>query len=174
MTTALYPGKFDPFHNGHLDVAHRAAAIFDRLVIAVYDAPAARALFAADVRARLIREAVADLAAVDVITYSGLTVACAREAGAQVIVRGLRNLSDYEYENRLGLANRAMAPDAELCLFLTAAEFAFLSATILKEVASLQGDIDAWAPPPSVAALRAAYAAAPTAKDGRRPRSRPI
>lgn len=158
VTAALYPGKFDPFHNGHLDVVHRAAALFDRLVVAVYAAPGANVLFDAPVRADLVRRSVADLPQVEVVTYTGLTVDCARECSARVIVRGLRNIADYEYECQVGMANRRMAPDTELCLLITRAEYMFLSATILKEVASLQGEIGNWAPAASVQALQAVYA----------------
>ncbi len=156
--TALYPGKFDPFHNGHLDIARRAVALYRRLVVAVYASPISSALFGAEERAELVRAGVGPLERVQVVTYHGLTVDAARAQGAQVIVRGLRNIADYEYERQVGMANRQMAPETEHCLMMTSAEYAFLSATILKEVAELQGDVAQWAPAPTVAALQARFA----------------
>lgn len=156
--TALYPGKFDPFHNGHLDIVQRAVALYRQLVVAVYASPISNALFGAEERAELVRAGIGHLPRVRVVTYAGLTVDVARALGAQVIVRGLRNIADYEYERQVGMANRQMAPDTEHCLLMTSAEYAFLSATILKEVAELQGDVAGWAPAATVAALRARFA----------------
>lgn len=158
--TALYPGKFDPFHNGHLDIVQRAVVLFDELVIAVYDPPESRPLFDAGERADLVRAGVCGLSQVRVVTYTGLTVDAAREQGAQTVVRGLRNPADFEYERQVGMANRRMAPGIEHCLLMTCAEYAFLSATILKEVAGLDGDVSGWAPESTVAALRGRFAAA--------------
>ncbi len=156
--TALYPGKFDPFHNGHLDIVQRAVALYAQLVVGVYASPVSNELFGAEQRAELVRAGVSHLSRVRVVTYTGLTVDVARMQGAQVIVRGLRNIADYEYERQVGMANRQMAPETEHCLMMTAAEYAFLSATILKEVAGLQGDVTRWAPAPTVAALRLRFA----------------
>lgn len=158
MAVALYPGKFDPFHNGHLDVVSRASALFARVVVAVYDTPSVSVLFDTAARLELVRQGTLALDNVEVVTYTGLTVACARRHGAAVVVRGLRNLADFEYEYQVGMANRQMAPDIELCCLITGAEYAFLSATILKEVASLDGPFQDWAPAASVEALRAKYA----------------
>ena len=155
--TALYPGKFDPFHNGHLDIVQRAVAIYAQLVVAVYASPISNELFGAEERAELVRAGVSHLGRVQVITYDGLTVHVARVQGAQVIVRGLRNIADYEYERQVGMANRQMAPETEHCLLMTSAAYAFLSATILKEVAGLQGDVSKWAPAPTVTALQARF-----------------
>ncbi len=160
MTRALYPGKFDPFHNGHLDITQRASALFPHLIVAVYETPSTHALFDKATRMDLARQATAHLPNVEVVTYSGLTVTCARLHEAQVVVRGLRNIADYEYEYQVGMANRKMAPEIELCCLITDAAHAFLSATILKEVAGLAGDFTSWAPPASVAALQARFATA--------------
>ncbi len=156
--TALYPGKFDPFHNGHLDIVQRAVAIYEQLVVAVYASPISNELFDAEERAELVRAGVSHLARVQVVTYDGLTVHVARAQGAKVIVRGLRNIADYEYERQVGMANRQMAPETEHCLMMTSADYAFLSATILKEVAGLQGDVTKWAPEPTVTALQSRFA----------------
>jgi len=146
MTRALYPGTFDPIHNGHIDIATRASAIFDEVVVAVYDAPPKRLLFRTEERLAFAGEALAHLPNVTVASYVGLTVDCARDIGAQVIVRGLRNVADFEYEHQIGWANTQLAPDMELCCLFCSGEYAYLSATILKEVASLNGDYSRWAP----------------------------
>lgn len=150
---ALYPGKFDPFHNGHLDIVTRAQVLFDEVVVAVYANPDANVLFDAPKRCELAYEATKHLPGVSVLDYRGLTVDCARRVGAGVVVRGLRNLADYEFEFQVGTANRDMVPDVDLCCFFTSSQFSFLSASILKEVASLHGDFAKWAPPATVAAL---------------------
>jgi pantetheine-phosphate adenylyltransferase len=146
MPRALYPGTFDPIHNGHIDIATRASALFDEVVMAIYDAPPKKLLFTTDERLALARDAVASLSNVTVMAYTGLTVHCAREIGAGVIVRGLRNVADFEFEHQIGWANRELAPEIELCCLFCNGNYAFLSATILKEVASLGGDYEAWAP----------------------------
>jgi len=153
MIRALYPGTFDPMHNGRIDIATRAAALFDEVVIAVYDAPPKKLLFSTEERLDLARRAVAHLPNVTVTTYVGLTVTAATQMDAQVIVRGLRNVADFEYEHQIGWANSELAPDIELCCLFCAGRFAYLSATILKEVASLGGDVSEWAAPHILEAL---------------------
>jgi pantetheine-phosphate adenylyltransferase len=147
MTRALYPGTFDPIHNGHIDIATRASALFGELVVAVYDAPPKKLLFTTDERMALAQEALTHLPNVTVVAYSGLTVNYAREIATQVIVRGLRNVADFEYERQIGWANHDLAPDVDLCCFYCTNDYASLSATILKEVASLGGDVHKWTPP---------------------------
>lgn len=157
MTRALYPGTFDPIHNGHIDIAARASAIFDEVVVSVYDAPPKRLLFETEERVDLARRALAHLPNVTVVSYVGLTVDCATAHDARVIVRGLRNIADFEYEHQIGWANMQLAPDVELCCLFCNGEFAYLSATILKEVASLDGDYSRWAPDHVKRALRAKF-----------------
>ncbi len=158
MTRALYPGTFDPIHNGHLDIATRAATIFDEVVLALYDAPPKKLLFTTEERLALARSALAHLPNVQVVTYTGLTVECARQNQAQVIVRGLRNVGDFQFEYQIGWANHQLASEIELCCFFCDGQYAQLSATILKEVASLGGDYTQWAPPIVVSALTEKFA----------------
>ena len=148
MTRALYPGSFDPIHNGHIDIATRASTVFDELIVAIYDAPPKKnVLFSTEERLDMARRSFVHLPHIQVTTYTGLTVDCAHDEDAQVIIRGLRNVADFEYEHQIGWANRQMAHDIELCCFFCDGNFAYLSATILKEVASLGGDFSNWAPP---------------------------
>jgi pantetheine-phosphate adenylyltransferase len=153
MTRALFPGTFDPMHYGHIDIAARSSAIFDEVVIAVYDAPPKKLLFTTEERLTLASQAVAHLANVRVTSYVGLTIDCARKLNAKVIVRGLRNVTDFSYEHQIGWANSELAPEIELCCLFCRGEFASLSATILKEVASLGGDVSKWAPVAVIEAL---------------------
>lgn len=157
MTRALYPGTFDPIHNGHIDIATRVSAIFDEVIVAVYDAPPKRLLFETDERLQLAQQALEHLPNVRVASYVGLTVDCAYDNDAKVIVRGLRNVADFEYEHQIGWANTQLAPDLELCCLFCNGEFAYLSATILKEVASLNGDYGRWAPEHVKRALRTKF-----------------
>lgn len=147
MITALYPGTFDPVHNGHIDIAQRAAQLWDRVIVAVYDRPSKKLMFNTTERVELFREAVAHLPNVQVLSYQGLTVDFAREVGAKVMVRGLRAISDFEYEFQIALTNKKLAPDIEFCALMTSLDHTFLSASILKEVAILHGDISSMCPP---------------------------
>ncbi len=158
MTRALYPGTFDPMHNGHVDIAQRAASIFEELVIGVYDAPPKKLLFNTDERVVLVRQALAHLPNCSIVSFTGLTVECARSIDAQVIVRGLRNVADFEFESQIGLANRHMASDIELCCLLSSTEYIYLSSTIVKEVANLDGNISAWVHPVIAEAMQQRYA----------------
>ncbi|MBI4321342.1 MAG: pantetheine-phosphate adenylyltransferase [Chloroflexi bacterium] len=146
MTIAVYPGSFDPVTNGHLDIAARAAAIFDRLIVAVYDAPAKNVLFSTEERVALFSEAVAGLDNVTVTSFSGLTVDYAASANAKVLVRGLRAISDFELEMQMALLNRKMSPALEVVCLMTSLQYSFLSSSIIKEIASLGGCIDGLVP----------------------------
>ena len=148
MTIALYPGSFDPLTYGHLDIAQRAAALFDEVVIAVYATPdKKRVLFTTEERMGLVEEAVKDLANVRVLSYSGLTVDAARDINAQVIIRGLRMVSDFEREFEMALMNKKLAPDIELVTLMSSLEHQFVSSSLLKEVVKLGGDPNSFVPP---------------------------
>ena len=141
MTVAIYPGSFDPVTNGHLDIANRAAALFDELIICVYDVPQKFLMFSTEERVDLVRKAVAHLANIRVESYTGLTVDFARRTGAQVLVRGLRMSSDFEREFEMALMNKKLAPDIELVCLMTSLEYQFISSSLLKEACQLGGDI---------------------------------
>jgi pantetheine-phosphate adenylyltransferase len=151
---AIFPGTFDPIHYGHLDIARRAARLFDELIIAVYDRPLKSLLFSPDDRLMLARQAVENEPNIRVLGYSGLTVAFCKKIGAQVIVRGLRVFSDFEYEFRMGLANHRLEPEIEVVSFITSEEHTFLSSSTVREIASLGGDVSSMVPPHVEALLR--------------------
>ncbi|MEW6142482.1 MAG: pantetheine-phosphate adenylyltransferase [Chloroflexota bacterium] len=155
MTTALYPGSFDPVTYGHLDIIKRASSLFDRLVIGVYDRPDKRLLFTTSERVALLKDATKNLKNVSVRSYTELTVEFARRIGAKVMVRGLRMSSDFEHEFELAMMNRKLAPDIELVCMMSSIQYQFLSSSLLKEAASLGGCIDDLVPPNVAKALLA-------------------
>ena len=141
---AVYPGSFDPVHRGHLDIAMRAAKLVDELVVAVYKTPSKNLMFSGDERIALWREALAEagLRNVRVEGFEGLIVDFARSVGAQAIVRGLRAVTDFEYEFQQALMNRKLAPEIETLMIITSLSHLFISSSLLKEVARLGGDLD--------------------------------
>ena len=142
MTIAVYPGSFDPITNGHLDIATRAAKLFDKIIIAVYDTPNKRLLFTTEERVELARKAVADLPNVEVQSFASLAVDFARKMGAKVMVRGLRMASDFEREFELFMMNKQLYPELEVVAFMASLKYQFLSSSLLKEAASLSGNIN--------------------------------
>jgi pantetheine-phosphate adenylyltransferase len=153
MVRAVFPGTFDPIHFGHIDIAARAARLFDEVVVAVYDKPLKSLLFPPEQRIELVRHAFNGEPKIRVLGYSGLTVEFCHAINAQVIVRGLRVFSDFEYEFRMGLANHRLAPDIEVIAFITAEEHTFLSSSTVREIAALNGDVSSMVPPHVKAAL---------------------
>lgn len=145
MTVAMYPGRFDPATNGHLDIVTRASAVYDRVIVAV--AHSSSTLFTTDERADLFCRAVEHLDNVSVITFSGLTVDAARAHGANVLVRGLRAVTDFHVEFDMALMNRKMASDIESVFMMTAAEHLFISATRIRELAGYGRDVGDLVPP---------------------------
>ena len=154
MVTALYPGTFDPVTMGHLDVATRAARLFDRVIVAVYDTPSKNLLFSTAERVDLMRAAVAGIANVEVRPFTGRVVGCARETGAATIVRGLRSGPDFEYESQMFFMNRRLEPEVDMVSLMSDQEHTFISSSLLKEVARLGGDITGMVPPHVAGALR--------------------
>ena len=155
MVRALFPGTFDPIHYGHIDIAERAARLFDEIIMAVYDRPLKSLMFDPDERMALVKQAVSDNPKIKVTGYSGLTVDFARKVNAQVIVRGLRVFSDFEFEFRMALANQRLTPDIETIALITAEEHTFLSSSTVREIAMLGGDVSSMVPPHVEKALRA-------------------
>lgn len=144
---AVYPGTFDPLTNGHLDILHRAAALFDRVIIAVASNSNKETLFTLSERQELLRYELKRIDNVDVSSFSGLTVDFARQCGAVALIRGLRAMTDFEYEFQLALMNKKMAPDIETIFLMTKSEYSFISSSAIKWAASLGGCIAEFVPP---------------------------
>jgi pantetheine-phosphate adenylyltransferase len=158
MTTALYPGSFDPITLGHLDVIERAAGVFDRLVVGVLVNPRKSPLLQLDERIAAIREAADEelgalASRVEVASFDGLTIDFAHKVGAAFIVRGLRAVSDFESELQMAHTNRKLAPDVDTMFFMTALEHAYLSSSLVKEIAQFGGDVSRMVPPSVVRRL---------------------
>lgn len=156
--TAIYAGSFDPVTHGHLDIIRRGAVLFDRLVVAVGNNPAKRYLLDLEQRVALVREACPDLANVEIVPFRGLLVDVAAQHRADVVLRGLRALSDFDLEFRNGLANRALS-GIETFFLLADPAMIYISSSIVREIASHGGDVSGFVPPSVAAALRRAYAA---------------
>ena len=154
MTRAIYPATFDPITNGHIDIAERAAKIFDHVIVSVFNRPMKDLLFSLEDRIEMTRQALTHLDNVTVESYTGLTVNFAKEKEAAVIVRGLRALSDFEWELQLSLTNHLLEPDVETVCLMASQEYLFLSSSILKEIAMNGGDVSHLAPASVVEALR--------------------
>ena len=157
MIRAVFPGTFDPIHYGHIDIAKRAARLFDELVIAVYDKPLKSLLLPPDTRIHLVKQSLLNDPKIIVNGYSGLTVEFCQKNNAHVIVRGLRVFSDFEYEFRMALANHRLSPEIEVISLITAEEHTFLSSSTVREIASLGGDISSMVPAHVEDALKARF-----------------
>ena len=144
--TAVFPGTFDPFTNGHLDLTRRAARLFDRVVVAVAQSPSKGALFPIAERLEMIRTATRGLKRVEVVEFSDLVVDCARRVGAAVMIRGLRAVSDFEFEFQMALMNRRLAPGIEIAFLMPSQEFTYLNSTLVKEVARHGGRVKGLVP----------------------------
>lgn len=152
MSTAVYPGSFDPITFGHLDVIERAAGAFDRVIVGVLLNPRKSPVADAEERAQVIRDAVDESASsvatrVDIVTFDGLTVDLAERLGARFIVRGLRAVSDFESELQMAHTNRKLAPGIDTVFFMTALEHSYLSSSLVKEIAAFGGDVSRMVPP---------------------------
>ncbi len=154
MRIAIYPGSFDPITNGHLDLAIRAAKIFDKVIIGVYETPNKPLLFTTEERVELIRKAIADLPNVEVESFRGLTIDFAKRVKAVAMVRGLRMSADFEREFDMAMMTKKLYPELEFVCLMSRVEYQFLSSSLLKEAASLGGAIDDLVPKHVASALR--------------------
>ena len=145
--TAIYPGTFDPITLGHDDLARRASRLFDRVIVAVADSRAKKPFFTLDERVEMARETLRDMPNVQVMGFSGLLMKFVQDQGARVVVRGLRAVSDFEYEFQLAGMNRGMYPDVETVFLTPGEQFMFISATIVREISILGGDTFKFVPP---------------------------
>lgn len=158
MTGAMYPGTFDPLTNGHHDLVRRAADIFDRVVVAVAANPGKAPLFTVDERVDLARKVLGDIPNVEVTGYSGLTVDFARQHGLRVVVRGLRAVSDFEFEFQLATMSRHLSDKVDYVFLTPTEQFNFISSTLIREIASLGGDVSQFVHPIVKEALEQAWA----------------
>jgi len=147
MTLAVYPGTFDPLTRGHEDLVRRAASLFDRLVVGVADSRGKNPLFAPPERVEIAREVLSVLPNVEVVSFSGLLVNFVRARGARVVIRGLRAVSDFEYEFQLAGMNRKLMPDIETIFMTPTDQYQFVSATLVREIAMLGGDVSQFVSP---------------------------
>jgi len=154
LTIAIYPGSFDPITNGHLDIITRAAKLFEKLTIGVYDTPDKQLLFTTKEREEMVRQATVTLPNVEVKSFTGLTVNFAKKVKAQAIVRGLRVSADFEREFDLAMMNKKLSPEIELVCLMSDVQYQFLSSSLLKEAASLGGIVDDLIPKHVAVALR--------------------
>ena len=154
MTIAIYPGSFDPITNGHIDIATRASKLFDKIIIAVFDTPSKKLVFTTEERVDLVTKAVANMSNVEVVAFKGLTIHFARQVNAKVMVRGLRMSADFEREFEMAMMNKKLDPDLELICVMANQDYQFLSSSLLKEVAGLQGNINDLVPEFVVKAIK--------------------
>jgi pantetheine-phosphate adenylyltransferase len=158
MRHCIYPGTFDPITYGHLDVLSRAARLFDIVTVAVAENPGKEPLFTAEQRLGMLRPNVAQLANVTVTTFDGLLVDFARDQKCDAIIRGLRALSDFEFEFNMALMNRHLQPEIETLFVMPNEQFSYTSSSLVKQVAKFGGDVGHFVPPNVAAELRRAYA----------------
>jgi pantetheine-phosphate adenylyltransferase len=154
---AIYPGSFDPITNGHLDLIARGSRVVERLIVAVLKNESKQALFSVEERIETVREVVRPFANVEVASFDGLLVEYAASRGANLILRGIRAVSDYEYELQMALMNRRLRPELETAFLLAGEAYSFLSSHLVKEVVSLGGDVSGLVPPTVEAKLKARF-----------------
>lgn len=147
MKTAIYPGSFDPITKGHLDVLKKASKMFDKVIIAVLKNSSKKGFLPIEDRVELIRQSVKDIENVEVDSFDGLTIEYARKKGANILIRGLRAVSDLEYEMQISQTNSALAPDIDTVFLITKPKYNFISSSIVKEIASMGGEVSKFVPP---------------------------
>ncbi|MDO5396760.1 MAG: pantetheine-phosphate adenylyltransferase [bacterium] len=155
MRIAVYPGSFDPVTNGHLDIIRRASRIYDRLIVGVLNNPSKRSpMFSVEERIELIRGVTDDIENVEVDSFTGLLVDFAKAKGAQVIVKGLRTVADFEYEFQMALLNKALNPEYETVFLMTDTKYSYISSSMVKELAGFKGDLTGLVPEEVIAKIR--------------------
>ena len=153
-TSAIYPGSFDPITNGHVDIINRGLKVFEQVIVAVLENPKKRPLFTTKERVRMIQDIFASKKEVEVRAFDGLLVDFARAQGTRVVIRGLRAISDFEYEFQMALMNRSLAPDIETFFMMPSVNYSFLSSNLVREVAGLGGSVEGLVPPSVARKLR--------------------
>lgn len=153
MKKAIYPGSFDPVTNGHLDIIQRAARLFDEVIVAVIRNPAKKTKFSLSKREKMLKSCLLGLSNVKIGSFNGLLIDYARQKEAKIIVRGLRAVSDFDYEFQMALTNRKMAPEIETIFLMTDYHYSYLSSSVVKQIAKLGGDVSALVPKPVVKEL---------------------
>jgi len=148
MSLAIYPGSFDPITKGHIDVLKKAAKIFDKVIIAISINPSKKGMFSIEERLDMIKQSVIDISGVEIDSFSGLTAQYAKEKGANAIIRGLRAVSDFEYEMQMAQMNNSLYDEVETIFLVPKSKYNFISSSIVKEVAFLGGDINKFVTPP--------------------------
>ncbi len=154
MKKAIYPGTFDPITNGHIDIIERANSFLGKLVVAVAKRPSKKCFFSYSERFNLIKKVIDKIDGVEVLGFEGLVVDFARQQKAEVIVRGLRTMSDFEYEFKMALTNKSLAPKVETLFLMTHPRYSYISSHLVKEVASLGGDLEVFLPKVVLEAVR--------------------
>jgi pantetheine-phosphate adenylyltransferase len=147
MRKAVYPGSFDPITNGHLDIIRRGTKMFDRVIVAILSNEEKQPLFSVEERVAILKQATSDLPTVEILSFSGLLVKFMEHVGADVVVRGIRAVSDFEYEFQMALMNRTLAPQFETIFMMPAVEYTYVSSRLVKEVHRLGGDVSLLVPP---------------------------
>jgi len=161
MGTALYPGSFDPITFGHIDIARRASRIFSRVIAVVASNPGKNPLFSVNERIDMVKHSLSDVPNIEVISYSGLIVNCVKQYEASVIIRGLRALTDFEYEFQMAYTNRQLYEPAETVFLMPSARYTYLTASLVRQIGRLNGDISTFAPAYVCQKLSEKFARAP-------------
>ena len=157
MVKAIYPGSFDPVHNGHIDIANRASGLFEKVIVGVYDSPPKNVLFSTEKRVDMVRECINDLPNVEVISFGNLATEFAKQVGAKFILRGLRAGYDFEYESEMSLMWRNLSPDIDIICMMSSLQYQFVYSSRIKEVVKLGGKVDGLVPETISIELKNAY-----------------
>lgn len=157
MIKAIYPGSFDPITNGHLDIMYRASKIFDKIIVVIAENSKKKSLFSTEEKIDMILNVIDKFNNIEVQSFRGLLIECVRSNGANIILRGMRAISDFEYESQFALINKKMAPEIETVFMVTSTRFSYLNSSIVKEIASLNGCINELVPPYVAKKLKIKY-----------------